>query len=340
MRIDQPEPGDPARPTRGPALRRSGRKRPKPRPTRAVTAKRDARKRQKPRPRARPGARPTAAPRPRPSRRRGHPSAGRTRSPRTCGTGKPSASRCRPLPTAPPGPRRCRSCGPPGKITRTGIQSGRGPRRRRHQMAAGPPAITAGSTPSRTPRRPRRTPTWPTKPAGTSCPPCAASRRPTRTGSWQALSTWSRAKTASKRSSRMAGVVDQDSALRQVLNMIPDAVRFTLTYSSERYADGVIADIDRLKAEGFELIKLKNLWHADQYKGVNSQWRSPEIGTRFEMQFHTPESLEAKELTHAGLRAHPVKCGAASRRTRPRRGARPGELPAARERTGRHSPWN
>jgi hypothetical protein len=40
------------------------------------------------------------------------------------------------------------------------------------------------------------------------------------------------------------------------------------------------------------------LWHTDQYKGVNSQWRSAETGTRFEMQFHTPESLEAKELTH------------------------------------------
>jgi hypothetical protein len=84
----------------------------------------------------------------------------------------------------------------------------------------------------------------------------------------------------------------------QVLSMIPDAVRFTLAYSSERYAEGVLADVDRLKAEGFELIKLKNLWHADQYKGVNSQWFRSETGTRFEMQFHTPESLEAKELTH------------------------------------------
>jgi len=85
---------------------------------------------------------------------------------------------------------------------------------------------------------------------------------------------------------------------REVLSMIPDAVRSTLTYRSERYADGVLTDIDRLKAEGFELLKLKNLWHADQYKGVNSQWLRPGTGTRFEMQFHTPESLEAKELTH------------------------------------------
>ena len=85
---------------------------------------------------------------------------------------------------------------------------------------------------------------------------------------------------------------------RQALDKIPDAVRFTLTYSAERYTEGVLTDVDRLKAEGFELLKLKNLWHSDQYKGINSQWRRPETGTRFEMQFHTPESLDAKELTH------------------------------------------
>jgi hypothetical protein len=87
-------------------------------------------------------------------------------------------------------------------------------------------------------------------------------------------------------------------SVRQVISMIPDAVRSTFTYNSERYAEGVLADVDRLKAEGYELIKLKNLWHADQYRGINSQWFRSETGTRFEMQFHTAESLEAKELTH------------------------------------------
>ena len=86
--------------------------------------------------------------------------------------------------------------------------------------------------------------------------------------------------------------------VRQALSIVPDPVRFTLTYGTERYADGVRADVERLKAEGFKLIKLKNLWTDDQYKGINSQWRRPETGLRFEMQFHTPESLEAKELTH------------------------------------------
>jgi hypothetical protein len=90
----------------------------------------------------------------------------------------------------------------------------------------------------------------------------------------------------------------KDKTVREALNEVPDAVRFTLCYGHERYAEGVLADVDRLKAEGFELIKLKNLWPDNQYKGINSQWRRPETGSRFEMQFHTPESMEAKELTH------------------------------------------
>jgi hypothetical protein len=86
--------------------------------------------------------------------------------------------------------------------------------------------------------------------------------------------------------------------LRQALDTVADPVRFTLTYTPDRYADGVRTDVERLKEEGFELIQLKNLWASDQYKGVNSQWCRTETGLRFEVQFHTPESREAKELTH------------------------------------------
>jgi hypothetical protein len=85
---------------------------------------------------------------------------------------------------------------------------------------------------------------------------------------------------------------------RDALAKVSDAVRSTLVYSPQHYADGVCADVELLKAEGFELLKLKNLWSDEQYKGINSQWRRPETGLRFEVQFHTRESLEAKELTH------------------------------------------
>jgi hypothetical protein len=89
-----------------------------------------------------------------------------------------------------------------------------------------------------------------------------------------------------------------DLSPRQAATEVPDAVRFTLEYSESRYTDGVLADVKRLQGAGYELLKLKNLWAKDQYKGVNSQWRRPETGLRFEVQFHTPESREAKELTH------------------------------------------
>jgi hypothetical protein len=87
-------------------------------------------------------------------------------------------------------------------------------------------------------------------------------------------------------------------SVREALGKVPDAVRYTFTYDPQRYADGVRTDVEWLKAEGFELMKLKNLWANEQYKGINSQWRRPETGLRFELQFHTQESLEAKELTH------------------------------------------
>lgn len=84
----------------------------------------------------------------------------------------------------------------------------------------------------------------------------------------------------------------------QALSTIPDVVRFTLSYEETAYANGVRADAERLKAHGFELMKLKNTWTSDQYKGINSQWQEPESEVRFEVQFHTRASLEAKELSH------------------------------------------
>src|SRR5215469_8693112 len=51
-------------------------------------------------------------------------------------------------------------------------------------------------------------------------------------------------------------LVEAHLTTRQALDKIPDAIRFTLTYSAERYAEGVLVDVGRLKGEGFELIKL------------------------------------------------------------------------------------
>ena len=39
-------------------------------------------------------------------------------------------------------------------------------------------------------------------------------------------------------------------------------------------------------------------WQDPFYRGVNTRWADPASGQLFEVQFHTPRSLEAKEFTH------------------------------------------
>jgi len=86
----------------------------------------------------------------------------------------------------------------------------------------------------------------------------------------------------------------------QALASVPDAIRFTLCYTEDRYVAGVTGVLERLTACGFELAKRpRNSWDSDQYKGINTQWREPETGQRFEVQFHTWASFEAKQLSHA-----------------------------------------
>jgi hypothetical protein len=84
----------------------------------------------------------------------------------------------------------------------------------------------------------------------------------------------------------------------EAVSLVPDTIRYTFQYRESRYTQGIWADIERLKGEGFRLDKLKNYWADDQYKGINSTWIEPDTGQRFEVQFHTGVSFEAKQLTH------------------------------------------
>jgi hypothetical protein len=84
----------------------------------------------------------------------------------------------------------------------------------------------------------------------------------------------------------------------QAVSQVPDTIRYTFQYRGTHYTQGVYADVGRLKEQGFELCKLRNSWSKDQYKGINSQWIEPDSGQRFEVQFHTRISFEAKQLTH------------------------------------------
>ncbi len=85
----------------------------------------------------------------------------------------------------------------------------------------------------------------------------------------------------------------------EAIRLIKDAIRYTFMYDETAYSAGVYADCDRLESSGFTPVDRQNSWEGDQYKGINSRWREPGSGMLFEVQFHTQESLDAKELTHA-----------------------------------------
>lgn len=93
-------------------------------------------------------------------------------------------------------------------------------------------------------------------------------------------------------------IKDFNRSPEQAVSLVPDAIRYTFQYREAHYTQGVLADLARLKDQGFKLDKLKNSWSDDQYKGLNSQWIEPDTGQRFEVQFHTRISFEAKQLTH------------------------------------------
>lgn len=111
-----------------------------------------------------------------------------------------------------------------------------------------------------------------------------------------------RLKSSERIKEKVARALDEQPELspQQALSGVPDAIRFTFCYDEDDYAAGVRTDLEMLGGQGFELAKpLKNSWESDQYKGINTQWREPESGQLFEVQFHTSASFEAKQLTHA-----------------------------------------
>jgi hypothetical protein len=83
----------------------------------------------------------------------------------------------------------------------------------------------------------------------------------------------------------------------QVLDDIPDMIRYTFRYEQDRYAQSIPGDLLSMEENGFELVRLKNFWTGDQYKGITSLWLHAETGCHTELQFHTRISFEAKQIT-------------------------------------------
>ena len=83
-----------------------------------------------------------------------------------------------------------------------------------------------------------------------------------------------------------------------VADTINDALRYTMEVPAADYKAAYDLTIQTLLDEGYTLIKpTKNFWKKDGYQGAHVLAKAPD-GTRFELQFHTPESLAAKDPSH------------------------------------------
>ena len=82
---------------------------------------------------------------------------------------------------------------------------------------------------------------------------------------------------------------------------VGDAVRFTLQYPDEKFAENVQQSLNDFKSEGFDAVNVKNYFNSDPtntYRGINCVMRDTTSNQLFEVQFHTPESASTVNLTH------------------------------------------
>ena len=108
---------------------------------------------------------------------------------------------------------------------------------------------------------------------------------------------------ASRREARIVARLAEDARVKgrtaeKALAAIGDMVRYTFEYSSDRYTECVRADIERLWREGHVELAVRNCWTCPTWKGISTSWQEPASGQLFEVQFHTPESLAAREATY------------------------------------------
>ena len=93
----------------------------------------------------------------------------------------------------------------------------------------------------------------------------------------------------------------------EAMTLIPDAIRYTFCYHEADYSRHVLEDIALMQQRHSGLVRLRNFWPGNQYKGISSLWRHRGTGQLFEVQFHTEISFHAMvftaELPYARLRS-------------------------------------
>lgn len=94
--------------------------------------------------------------------------------------------------------------------------------------------------------------------------------------------------------------VSQDEAvsIEVASQRLTDTVRYTSLYQADDLVSGYRATAAALEDQGYSLHKFTNYFGSGgAYEGLNTWWKDGE-GHIFELQFHTPASLQIKEANH------------------------------------------
>ena len=76
-----------------------------------------------------------------------------------------------------------------------------------------------------------------------------------------------------------------------------DVVRYTVQVDVNNYYNKKEGIINEMKSKGYKVVKEKDTWRFPGYKGINIKMENSN-GDKFELQFHTEDSLKAKEEAH------------------------------------------
>lgn len=101
-----------------------------------------------------------------------------------------------------------------------------------------------------------------------------------------------------------SGTVDKVLNRGKRFDALYDVIRYTSVSSVSDYYGDYNRTIRTLTAKGYQVVEVTDFWKLTEesrakggYKGINVKMDSPD-GAHFELQFHTPESLQAKEAVH------------------------------------------
>lgn len=92
--------------------------------------------------------------------------------------------------------------------------------------------------------------------------------------------------------------ISKGMSISNYAKKVTDVLRYTNVSESDNLAKDYFVVIDSLNQKGYNLIEVTNTFDKNvAYKGINTLVKDKD-GYIFELQFHTPKSLEVKEINH------------------------------------------